>query len=352
MSDAKIFIKCIQDRPSLWDKTSEEYLNKSIRDKHWEEIGEIITDDWQNLNRKRKHIKVKEMKNKWRHIRDNFRKFLNQGKADHVGPKRRKYIYADSLKFLLSSMDEKKLLADLSKFEMEECDMEEDMGNGLNDEEGFDTNVSSPECKPDLSTVLLPLTTPLIEMFDVEKFIKCIQCRPALWDKSVEEYANKNSRDKLWSEIGEINFDNWHTFQYCEKIHKVREMKNKWRNIRDNYRKYLNQEKISEVPKRRKYLYADHLSFLIDTMDDFRTSVKADSEEGDYETEENRTSYCEEDRLTMSAAKLDWRKEDEDAEKSFLMSLLPDFKRLNEEEKMDFKLMTLHFFKDILQSKR
>lgn len=35
-----------------------------------------------------------------------------------------------------------------------------------------------------------------------------------------------------------------------------------------------------------------------------------------------------------------------DADKMFLLSLLPDFKKLNNEQKLDFKFMTLQFFRN------
>lgn len=38
--------------------------------------------------------------------------------------------------------------------------------------------------------------------------------------------------------------------------------------------------------------------------------------------------------------------EEEDADKYFLLSLLPDFKKLNDEEKLDFRLHCLQFFLD------
>lgn len=37
----------------------------------------------------------------------------------------------------------------------------------------------------------------------------------------------------------------------------------------------------------------------------------------------------------------------EDADKAFLLSLLPDYKKLNDDEKIDFRLHTLHFFRNL-----
>lgn len=39
----------------------------------------------------------------------------------------------------------------------------------------------------------------------------------------------------------------------------------------------------------------------------------------------------------------------EDADKAFLLSLLPDYKKLNDDEKIDFRLHTLQFFRNLIQ---
>lgn len=48
------------------------------------------------------------MKSRWRHIRDNFMKFLNQGRNGLLTSKRKKYMYADALMFLLETIENKR----------------------------------------------------------------------------------------------------------------------------------------------------------------------------------------------------------------------------------------------------
>lgn len=55
---------------------------------------------------------------------------------------------------------------------------------------------------------------------DVDLFIAEIQKRPALYDKSLQEYAEKNIKDKLWAEVCEVMLENWKTMTPQEKREK------------------------------------------------------------------------------------------------------------------------------------
>lgn len=46
MFDVDKFIESVQERPALWEKGSKEYSDKTIREKNWYEIGEIMCSDW------------------------------------------------------------------------------------------------------------------------------------------------------------------------------------------------------------------------------------------------------------------------------------------------------------------
>jgi hypothetical protein len=83
------------------------------------------------------------MKNKWRHIRDNFHKYVNQGKSSDAAPKKKKkYVYADALMFLLNRMEKRKTSGNIAEYEKEE--EREEIGED-DDEEGLAANVSSIE---------------------------------------------------------------------------------------------------------------------------------------------------------------------------------------------------------------
>ncbi|XP_076034828.1 uncharacterized protein LOC143021305 [Oratosquilla oratoria] len=226
----------------------------------------------------------------------------------------------------------------------------------------------------------------LSTMFDVDLFIQCVQERPALWEKSAREYTDKIFKEKSWCEIGEIMYKEWLGLESSERDVKVKDMKEKWRNIRDRFVKYLNQGKSGEpATKKKKYVYAEALCFLLPTIE--RRKPTGNVEDGAHEEEgelhPERTGGSEEDdneeslaasvrskvpragprqpakaNLTPFQEELlkrlteNPKQEDEDPDKAFLFSLLPYYKQLNADEKIDFRMLTLQFFQNTRRTKR
>ncbi|KAG0721019.1 hypothetical protein GWK47_047309 [Chionoecetes opilio] len=213
------------------------------------------------------------------------------------------------------------------------------------------------------------LATILVTMFDVDLFIQCIQERPALWEKSAKEYSDKNCKEKSWDDIGEIVYEDWPDLESAGRDTKVNNMKEKWRNIRDRFVKYVNQGKSGDsAAKRKKYIYADALSFLQHTIEKRKTSanIEEDTEEEEHQERERSgegdndegpapSVRCKVTRavhrqrpevqhqvpsvsakannLTPFQSELlkkltENSKQEEDPDKSFLFSLLPDYKDL------------------------
>lgn len=105
-------------------------------------------------------------------------------------------------------------------------------------------------------------------MFDVDKFIQCVRENPAIWDKGSKHYSDRNLKERSWYIVGESMFDAWEELPDLERQEQVKEIKNKWRHIRDSFGKYINQIHSGDiVHKKRKYIYADALSFLLQTVD-------------------------------------------------------------------------------------
>lgn len=46
-------------------------------------------------------------------------------------------------------------------------------------------------------------------MFDTEKFIMAVQCRPCLYDMKIKEYSNRDIKGKAWIEIAEELNEGW-----------------------------------------------------------------------------------------------------------------------------------------------
>lgn len=187
----------------------------------------------------------------------------------------------------------------------------------------------------------------------------------------------------------------------------VQEMKKKWRHVRDNFMRQVNQTRSGLAPaKRKKYVYADALAFLLDFDEvtpkfcdiSVETSLhdELDQEqatgvhyfeilgENVLEDEPTRPS-SEKTRPTRSSQKKTHEPKDqpktsqekipepksetttlssfqnrppkklddssEDCDRLYLLSLLSDFKQLDPDEKLEFKLMNLQYFRSVHQRK-
>lgn len=189
-------------------------------------------------------------------------------------------------------------------------------------------------------------------------------------------------------------------------------MKKKWRHVRDNFIREVNHTRTGIVPakKKKKYVYADALTFLLDFAEanPYSGDISVDTSAQD-DLDENETTevnFCEvkeenveedvsagsslenprepnnrrirssdkkilepkdqpkpsqekireqkpETRRLSSFQNLLLKKLDnsceEDCDRMFLLSLLPDLKELHPDEKLEFKLMNLQFFRIVHQ---
>lgn len=135
-------------------------------------------------------------------------------------------------------------------------------------------------------------------------------------------------------------------------------MKDKWRNIRDRFVKHVNQGKSGDsAAKKKKYIYSDALSFLLQTLEKRKTSgnMEEDADEQEHRNEEKsveedddeeilavsvpskvpRSEYRLRGKANLSPFQTELLKrltetskqEEEDPDKAFLFSLLPDYKQ-------------------------
>ncbi|CAH4032747.1 uncharacterized protein LOC123714859 [Pieris brassicae] len=92
-------ITAIHKRPCLWDKTVENYKDRTERRAAWEEVFTIVDDGYNDLSAEDKRITGEKIICKWTNIRDTFVKSLRS----RMGAPKRKYVYYDHLTFLLKS---------------------------------------------------------------------------------------------------------------------------------------------------------------------------------------------------------------------------------------------------------
>lgn len=157
----------------------------------------------------------------------------------------------------------------------------------------------------------------------------------------------------------------------------VKEMKKKWRHIRDHFFRILNKGKSGDSAhsRHKKYMYADSLSFLLnwesgrptsesvvsqeeteeDPLDLYEQTME-DSEETEETEHDGMTATPDAENATAMNQSLQHqllkylesvpKVEEEDADRMFILSMLPNFKALTESQKLDFKIMSLQFFKN------
>ncbi|KAG8322257.1 hypothetical protein J6590_026510 [Homalodisca vitripennis] len=154
-------------------------------------------------------------------------------------------------------------------------------------------------------------------------------------------------------------------------------MKNRWRHIRDSFVKHLNHlRRGNSVRKKRKYIYHDNLQFLLEPLgDDFTMSNSTgpvEEESYDYAEETSVFSPLEESPKSPGPSRrnslriannttlhmepkervVDVATSNQvDAGELFLLSLLPDYQKLGEDEKIDFRIMCLEFFRAVRRNR-
>ncbi|XP_046673246.1 uncharacterized protein LOC124362627 [Homalodisca vitripennis] len=105
------------------------------------------------------------------------------------------------------------------------------------------------------------------EDIDMEKLIMFVEERSLLWDKSIEEYKDRNKNREAWREICHALFPGFEDKSASEKKQLGDNLLKKWRNIRDRWMKHIRQDKDSKrsgagASKIKKYIYHDQLQFL------------------------------------------------------------------------------------------
>ncbi|CAB3232960.1 unnamed protein product [Arctia plantaginis] len=188
------------------------------------------------------------------------------------------------------------------------------------------------------------------------RIIREVEKWPAIYEKDSPEMSNHHFRHKVWEEVAKNVFENYQIYTAEEKKSKVTDLMKKWRNLRDTFKRHLKQQKnnrAQEGPKDRKkeYVYFKHMSFLLPHMD---------GGGGTRESRAGRHSPLRRSRLTtldrsrrdrsvdaLSPSASSCAIEHIDADKHFLLSLLPSFKSMSENEKLTAKMEILKVIKDV-----
>ncbi|XP_033188072.1 uncharacterized protein LOC117236794 [Bombus vosnesenskii] len=227
-------------------------------------------------------------------------------------------------------------------------------------------------------------------MFDTEKFIGEIEKRPAIYDVNRSEYNDRNAKMTAWDEVCQVMVPNWARLTDEERNVEEKNLRGKWRNIRDYFMKELKLQKSQKVGpvgrKRKKYMYFDQLLFLMPTVENKRNAgttlnnCKSEESEGEidnpvieeydvplahaapsittgreylqpgasykmcprYPKQLCETSFASFDNeihdILSSHSSQRVTYDEDDYDKMFLLSLLPIIRQVPEEKKLDVRI--------------
>ncbi|XP_005108692.1 uncharacterized protein LOC101863378 [Aplysia californica] len=202
--------------------------------------------------------------------------------------------------------------------------------------------------------------------FDTDRFIIEIQRRPALWDSRCADYGSRMIKAKAWADICENFFDNFQEMDSGNKYKAAVELQRKWKSLRNSFRREL---AISKKLKsgsaadtgRKEYMYFQKLSFLLPICHDTKSQTEGASDSDCcaqqdsnpeiaagpsrpvHQTRKRKStsssSSSSEDLLLQTLAKNIERKikGPEDADRHFLLSLLPHFKSISDNMKLELQ---------------
>ncbi|XP_046961008.1 uncharacterized protein LOC124530778 [Vanessa cardui] len=211
--------------------------------------------------------------------------------------------------------------------------------------------------------------------YDPERLIEEVKKRPGIWDFENLEYRTKNLRHKLWTEVVNELMTSDVKVSKSEMRELELQLQKKWKSIRDCFQKYVSHPNRT----RRPYLYSKQLQFLLkkrieqpetasSESDDGRNKRRAwrpkkklkltkESSEEDNDNDNNDDYQLNEDisidvpqkhniinksnvidEFAFANVDSQVRSELEDPDKLFLLSLLPHFKSIPEEMRLNVKM--------------
>ncbi|XP_049808634.1 uncharacterized protein LOC126251926 [Schistocerca nitens] len=231
-----------------------------------------------------------------------------------------------------------------------------------------------------------------IERIEGEILILAVEKRACIWDIRIEDYKDRNKKDAAWRDICCELFPDFKEHTRTERKSVGQKAQQKWRNIRDYYRKYTKKVRKpgSVALKRFKYVYADQLGFLdpvLESRDSIPDPVPSLQEDGMEYVEQALELSLTEDNTDNQIASDDPLTPDqpsvgsaatrrkingsikpdpdanfldstaargpstEDEDKSFLDSLLPTLRSFDTDQKLEFRVEALRLLQRIRISK-
>ncbi|CAG5057020.1 unnamed protein product [Parnassius apollo] len=230
--------------------------------------------------------------------------------------------------------------------------------------------MASAEKNAQISLALCGKKKKLLEEIHPLHIIREVQKWPGLYVKNSPEQTNVNLKHKMWIGIAKALFNDWDKFSADEKECKVTDLQRKWRNLRDTFKRQIAIEKqIREGKniKKKTYVYFKYMLFLLPHLQ------AAEEEEKDETVSPLLDEYLGRKRSIHPSTKArrqvmrrhanDVANESAvaevapraslgtgctiDEDEHFLMSLIPSFKKMTDDEKLTTKVEILKVIKQV-----
>ncbi|XP_077298777.1 uncharacterized protein LOC143919995 isoform X1 [Arctopsyche grandis] len=190
------------------------------------------------------------------------------------------------------------------------------------------------------------------EIVDIEMLIPLVEDRPVLWDKSLESYQNRVQTRKTWKGVCKALDPKFADMNDEERKKFATQIQRKWKSLRDSYKRERIKQKYvksgAAASGRKQYLYLNQLSFL---------SVLAETKPDSLNQEQGSPSPApvpgknikKKSRLMSNIEKTEQEvlqnisenikikkaQSEDDADRGFLLSLLPFIKNIHVDVKLD-----------------
>ncbi|XP_061717171.1 uncharacterized protein LOC133525001 isoform X2 [Cydia pomonella] len=192
---------------------------------------------------------------------------------------------------------------------------------------------------------------------NIENFIQVIQNRPAIWDMSKREYSDRIAKKKAWEEISTLFITDFATKNTKQKNEEALKLQKKWKSIRDAYTRDRNKKSKSGsgATTSRDYVYSHCLSFLnrLSNTRPLNNSQKENQNPRPNSRKETVEVNSDEDNsenlIKILTARMENKKEKNNPDYNFFISLLDDFNTISSEYKMDAKMEIMSIIKKYMQ---
>ncbi|XP_043483602.1 uncharacterized protein LOC122512050 [Leptopilina heterotoma] len=105
------------------------------------------------------------------------------------------------------------------------------------------------------------------DIIDTDALISIVQQKPALWDKTLEIFSDRNAKKNAWREVCEELNNDYEIMSDSDKNIYLKSIMNKWANLRDCFKRSMkntngSKKSGSGASRVQKYVFHDALSFL------------------------------------------------------------------------------------------